>query len=64
MYKLDKMLEWINSFATYLFKSGTDLRNIQELLWHINSKMTEIYTHVCTKDLQKIQSPLDNLDFG
>lgn len=51
-----------HSFATHLLEHGTDLRYIQELLGHSNSKTTEIYTHVSKKEISKIISPADLLD--
>ena len=49
-------------FATHLLENGIDLRYIQNLPGHENSKTTEIYTPIMTKGFSQIKSPLDQLN--
>ncbi len=51
-----------HSYATHLHEQGIDIRVIQELLGHNSIKTTEIYTHISKKRINKIRSPLDDLD--
>ena len=51
-----------HSFATLLLELGIYLRYIREMLVRSRTKTTEIYIHVCSKQLTKTQNPLNNLN--
>jgi integron integrase len=48
-----------HSFATHLLEKGYDIRTIQDLLGHQNLQTTMIYTHVASKNVLGVRSPLD-----
>jgi site-specific recombinase XerD len=53
-----------HSFATHLLEQKTDVRIIQVLLGHKKLETTARYSHVASKTLLDVKSPLERLPLG
>jgi site-specific recombinase XerD len=48
-----------HSYATHLVEQGTDIRIIQEILGHKDIRSTQIYSHISSPKISKINNPYD-----
>lgn len=61
IYKQASCHTFRHSFATHLLENGTNIRVVQKLMGHADVRITEIYTHIMSHDVDAVVSPLDTL---
>ena len=53
-----------HTFATRLAQRGVDLYKISKLLGHVNTTMTQCYTHHCPESLREGIEVLEKVDYN